>query len=75
MSQNARLVLWPTPIAPAASPAARDAFEQQVISELLMLRGPGSLHGTIATVQRAFLKSGLICIGPGNLSHYDALCG
>jgi hypothetical protein len=73
MSQNARLVLWPTPIAPAASAAARDAFEQQVISELLMLRGPGSL--TIATVQRAFLKSGPICIGPGNLSHYDALCG
>ena len=55
-------------------PSQRAAFEQQCISELLRLppdaRGPGSLHRTIATVQRAFLKSGPIAVGTGNLSQY-----
>jgi hypothetical protein len=59
------------------SPSQRAAFEQQVTTELQRLpsdtRGPGTLHRTIATVQRAFLKSGKIAIGhsPGNHSKYE----
>ena len=61
----------------ALRPSQRAAFEQQCLTELQKLpsdtRGPGTLHRTIATVQRTFLKSGRIAIGPspGNHSKYD----
>jgi hypothetical protein len=53
-------------------PTQRAAFEQQVITELQKvpsdMRGPGSLHRTIATVQRAFI--GTAIGGTGNLAKY-----